>query len=170
MKHSPGRQQNKTLLLVGEGGAEEAFLRYLKAAYCPRGCGVAVTIKNAHGKGAGNVIDVAIRAAKGAAFDTKAVLLDTDQDWNDKTRKQAKLNKITVLLSTPCFEATLLSIHQHSIDGCTPEQLKRNFKTAFGSEAHARDVYPKHFGSQRLEVARQRLDLIDTLLRLLRGQ
>jgi hypothetical protein len=47
----------RTLLLVGEGYHEEAFLSHVKQIYAPRGCGLAVTIKNAHGKGAMHVID-----------------------------------------------------------------------------------------------------------------
>ena len=42
----------RTLLIVGEGRHEEAFLNYLKQLYVPRGCGLSVTIKNARGKGA----------------------------------------------------------------------------------------------------------------------
>ena len=42
----------RTLLLVGEGATEEAFLRHVKSIYAPRGAGLKVTIKNAHGKGA----------------------------------------------------------------------------------------------------------------------
>ena len=47
----------RTLLIVGEGGAEEAFLKHVKHLYVPRGCGLIVTIKNARGKGAQHVIN-----------------------------------------------------------------------------------------------------------------
>gem|GEM_PF-2578925 len=42
---------SRTLLIVGEGRHEEAFLNHLKQLYVPRGCGLSVTIKNARGKG-----------------------------------------------------------------------------------------------------------------------
>ena len=42
----------RTLLIVGEGRHEEAFLNHVKQLYAPRGCGLSVTIKNARGKGA----------------------------------------------------------------------------------------------------------------------
>ena len=53
----PRRQARKTVLVVGEGHSEVAFLRHLKSLYAPRSCGVAVNISNAHGKGPAHVID-----------------------------------------------------------------------------------------------------------------
>lgn len=44
-------QVRKTLLIVGEGDSEEAFLKHLRELYCSGGAGVAVTVRNAHGKG-----------------------------------------------------------------------------------------------------------------------
>ena len=41
----------KTLLIVGEGDSEAAFLKHLRDLYCSGGAGVAVTVRNAHGKG-----------------------------------------------------------------------------------------------------------------------
>ena len=43
--------QKRTLLIVGEGADEKAFLSYLKQQLVPRGAGLMVTIKNAKGKG-----------------------------------------------------------------------------------------------------------------------
>jgi hypothetical protein len=44
--------QRRTLLIVGEGADEQAFLSYLKQQLVPRRAGLMVTIKNAKGKGA----------------------------------------------------------------------------------------------------------------------
>ena len=53
MKGKP-RQRHvaRTVLLVGEGDAELSFMQHLKRIYVQRGSGVAVTLKNARGKGA----------------------------------------------------------------------------------------------------------------------
>ena len=80
------RYEQRTVLLVGEGYAEVAFIEHLKTLYVSRGCGLALTVKNARGKGALHVVDVAIRQSRNAAFDVRAVLLDTDTDWNEKTQ------------------------------------------------------------------------------------
>lgn len=72
------RQAARTLLLVGEGDAEEMFLRHLKGLFVVRGSGLSVTIKNARGKGAAHVVDFAHRHSLNAAFDEVAALLDAD--------------------------------------------------------------------------------------------
>ena len=77
-------QVRKTLLIVGEGDSEEAFLKHLRELYCSGGSGVAVTVRNAHGKGPENVIDHAARQARIYSYDARAALLDTDIPWTDK--------------------------------------------------------------------------------------
>ena len=84
------------MLFVGEGDSEEYFLRHLKALHVRRGSGVMVTIKNARGKGAAHVVDVAMRLSRNADYDVRAVLLDTDTDWNDKTRSKARKGRVQV--------------------------------------------------------------------------
>jgi len=167
MKHTGRRQAVKTLLLVGEGDSEEAFLRYLKAIYVSRNSGIAVTIKNAHGKGAGHVIGVATRAAHSAAFDKKVALLDTDQDWNARTQEQAKKAKVIVLASEPCLEASLLRIHQRPVEGLTSEHLKREFRRTFGNPATDPSVYGTHFDRPRLDAAANGIAFVGSLIRLL---
>lgn len=45
----PGRALRKTLLIVGEGDAEEAFLKHLKALFVGRAGGIEVKVGNARG-------------------------------------------------------------------------------------------------------------------------
>lgn len=71
----PNRPQYRTLLLVGEGETEQAFLQHVKALYVQRGSGLRVTVRCAHGKGAGHVVDYAIRQ-RIHQFDQVAALLD----------------------------------------------------------------------------------------------
>ena len=68
----------RTLLLVGEGRDDAAFLRHVKGLYVPRGCGLSVTIKHAHGKGAKGVIDWTVRQIANVAYDQVAAMVDTD--------------------------------------------------------------------------------------------
>ena len=56
-KLKPRIIQKRTLLMVGEGADEKAFLSYLKEQLVPRGAGLVVTVKNAKGKGAKGVLD-----------------------------------------------------------------------------------------------------------------
>jgi hypothetical protein len=127
---SERRQARRTVLLVGEGTAEESFLKHLKELYVERQGGVAVTIKNAHGKGAANVVDHARKQQRNADYDVVAALLDTDTDWNDATRKQARLGKVHPVPCSPCLEAVLLEIAGVSVFppmGRTADSSRRRF-------------------------------------------
>ena len=156
-----------TILAVGEGTAEEELLRHLKSIYITRDSGISVTIKNARGKGAAHVIDVARRYSHGADFRIKVALLDTDQDWNSGVQKEARLAKVHVLESTPCLESTLLAIHQHPTEGLSSAQLKRQFEMRFGSPASSAAVYAAHFDAETIQLATARVPLIARLIALL---
>lgn len=132
---SSRRTVRKTVLFVGEGNAEVAMLNYLKAIYAPRRCGVSVTIKNAHGKGAENVINCAINAAQIASYETTCAVFDTDKDWNDSVKAKAKRNRIHVFTLAPCLEAVLCRTLGLSSEGLT-QQLKARIKDKTDMEAH----------------------------------
>jgi hypothetical protein len=90
----------RTLLMVGEGFHEEAFLHHVKRLFAPRGCGLSVTVKNAQGKGAKHVVEWTGRQVENTAYDTVAVLLDTDTDWSLAVAKLAKRRKSKCSLPT----------------------------------------------------------------------
>jgi len=99
-----------TVLLVGEGKTEVAFLSHLKSLYIQRNCGIKLTIKNAHGKGPEYIVDFAVRQRSNAAYDRVAVLLDTDLTWSEAVKKRARKNRLVLLGSDPCIEGFLLKI------------------------------------------------------------
>ncbi|MEY2859789.1 MAG: hypothetical protein RL392_247 [Pseudomonadota bacterium] len=164
------RKTARTVLLAGEGDSEVLFMQHLKRLYVQRGSGVAVTIKNARGKGAGHVVDFASRHSRNAAFDVTAALLDTDTDWNDKVRTMARKAKVQVLACEPCLEAVLLQVHDVRVHERTTAELKRMFAARFGSVASDEVVYAKHFSMLQVEAAHPRMPLLAELIRLLNGQ
>ena len=156
---------HETLLIVGEGYDEVAFLNHLKQFPGVCGRGVEITIRNARGKGAAGVIDCAIKLKANAAYDQVAVLLDTDTDWSTAVAKLAKQKKIQVLNSDPCLEALLLRVL-----GKTPGQakdLKKQFDPYVQNDGTRREDYAEHFGLAVLQAARMNEATIDTLLKLL---
>ena len=161
------RQVLRTVLIVGEGDSEVQWLQHLKGLYVLRGCGLAVTIKNARGKGAGHVVDVTVRHAFNAAFDVKAALLDTDTDWNEKTQTLARKNRIQVIAAEPCLESLLLALHGEPVQGRSSAQLKRDFRVRFGGEATDSNVYARHFDKEFLDAGRARSSALAQLLDLL---
>jgi RloB-like protein len=165
---SKSRPQKQTLLLVGEGYDEEAFLKYLKSHLVGRESGLEVKIKNAKGKGAKHVIEWTIRQAKQAEYDMVAAMLDTDKDWNPMVKKQANSEKIIVLESDPCFEAMLLRLY-----GVTPERdskkLKRQFEPYVNNAATVSENYAEYFNPDALKSKRHLEKTIDELLKLLKA-
>jgi RloB-like protein len=161
------RKVARTLLLVGEGNAEENFLRHLKSIYGQRYSGVMVTIKNAHGKTALHVVDVAIRHTLNAAYDDCAVLLDTDVGWDQSTQSKARKGHVQVITSDPCLESLLLQMHQRPVQGRTTAQVKHDFAALFGTAASEPEVFHRHFAEELIAAARHRVPILDRLLKLI---
>lgn len=167
VKRRASRQEYETLLLVGEGETEVAFLSHVKALYAPRGCGLVVKVICARGKGAAHVVDVAIRQKRNAAYDTVAVLLDTDQDWGPAIAKCALDYGIQVLCSEPMFEAMMLRAHRLSARG-RADELKRRFAPLVNGDGLDPRNYGANFGDAILQTAREREPTLDRLLQLMR--
>ena len=168
MKNNKMREQKETLLLVGEGADEKAFLDYLKSHLAPRGSGAVITRKDAKGKGAKHVIDWTIRQATITQYDKVGVLFDTDTDWTLTVEKKAKQHKICLLKSEPCFEAMMLRMLNK-----TPEldskKLKKQFVVFVNNDATDSKNYAKHFDVVILKTMRNTEQAIDQLLTLLKN-
>ena len=158
-------QAQKTLLIVGEGYNEQAFLKHLRPILAPRGCGLTVTVKNAGGKTAKHIIEWTIRQTANAAYDHVAVMLDTDTDWCEAIAKLAKDHNITVLTSEPCFEALLLRVIGKPLNG-DAVTLKKEFAKYVNNDAMRSENYSEHFDKQKLIAARLKEPSIDSLLKL----
>jgi hypothetical protein len=156
----------RTMLIVGEGRHEEAFLNHLKQLYVPRHCGLTLTIKNARGKGALHVIEWTVGQIANADYDTVAVLLDTDTGWDAKSEKLARRKKIQVLKSEPCFEAMMLRLIGKPTIG-NAHALKKQFAPFVKNDATQREHYAQNFGSDCLNAGRGKEPAIDELLKLL---
>lgn len=154
----------KTLLIVGEGRHDEAFLNHIKRLPGAHGQGVRITIKNARGKGALNVIDYAAKLSRNFGYDHVAALFDTDTDWSPKAAKKAKQEKIQVLLADPCLEAMLLRAIG-KVPG-PPHQLKAQFAPYVGNDPCTPASYATHFDIAALQLARASEQTIHELLTL----
>lgn len=158
------RQARRTLLIVGEGYCEVAFLTHIRQFPGVRGLGVQITIKNAHGKGAAHVVETAARLMANFGFDQVAVLLDTDTDWNDDVARRADGKGIQVLASEPCFEAVMLRVLGEKPKG--QKNLKRQYFEHVGNDGTRTGDYQRHFQLEFLQAARQRETIIHMLLLL----
>lgn len=156
----------RTLLIVGEGADEVAFLNHVKQLYVPRGCGLSVTIKNAQGKSAKHAIEWTGRQMAIADYDVAAALLDTDTDWSPEVAKLAKKKRIQVLTSEPCFEALMLRVLGENPNGNAPV-LKKQFAPFVNNDATQRENYAMHFSPECMQAGRLHEPTIDVLLKLI---
>lgn len=114
------RSINKTLLLVGEGYAEKAFLSHLKSLFSNGS--FKITIVTAGGKGPEHVITHAISCKKCDGYDFVIVLLDTDIPWPKAHIQKAMALGVNLIGSDPCLEGLLLEVigqkKSETNDGC----------------------------------------------------
>lgn len=162
-RQGPRRKLRETLLVVGEGDAEVAFLRQVKSLYTCGGQGRSVTIRNAAGKGALHVITYAARLRGLAEYTESAAIFDSDTDWNQDTAALARRSRITVLVSEPCLERSLLAISGQRINGDSAA-CKRVFEQKFGGPAHQHGLIEANFPLQLLNSAREEVEVLDRLL------
>lgn len=158
----------KSLLIVGEGYNEEAFLNHVKQIYVSRGCGLRVTIKNARGKTPQHIIEWTARQMAIAEYHKVAVMLDNDTNWTAKTVSLAKRKKILLLKSDPCFEAVMLRLLKKPISGDT-KALKKQFAPYVNNLPNELSQYSTHFGENCLtnsdeEPIRLMLEIIKTMI------
>ncbi len=157
------RSVSHTVLLVGEGTTEQAFLKHIKYLYISRGCGVGVTIRNARGKGPDHVVDYAIRQCRNAAYDRVAVLLDTDLQMSAAVRRRARTKKVQIIGSTPCIEGLLLMILGEHVPVTSTECKQR-----YGGALPERLTFPgDYMGSFPKDLLDGRRDDVPELAQLL---
>ena len=97
-----------TLIIVGEGAHEKAFLSHLKSLYSAN-TGQKVKIESADGGSPQDIVRTAVKKSRHIDYDRKFILMDSDIAVDDTTIKMAKDNNITIILSEPlCLEGMLL--------------------------------------------------------------
>lgn len=158
----------KTVLIVGEGDTEKAFLDYLKSLYVTRYCGVSVTVRNAHGKGPMNVVDTAIRQSRIGEYKVVAVLMDTDLPWTDDIIKLARKHRLCLIGATPCADGLLLQILGEQV----PEQslqCKEALHARMNRKPFVKEAYAQDFPKQLLDEKSGCIPALKKLLTLMTG-
>lgn len=159
------RKAAQTLLLIGEGHCEVAFLNYLRSLYAPRGCGLAVTVYNAHGKGPENVLQTVLDRSRNKAYDQRAALLDTDLAWPAAMLKQAKRERIVLVGSQPCLEGLLLNILGYPVPDNSSD-CKKRFHALLTSNPTESVSYSSLFTVELLDRQAATIETLAQLLRL----
>lgn len=161
------RKANKTVLIVAEGFCDKAFVDYLKRLYVVRGCGISVKVKNANGKGSNHVVQHAIRIREG--YDIKVAFYDSDVVLRLGLRKEARVNKIRLIESSPCLEGLLLSILDCHVPHQSSECKQLITEKLEGKDPTIAESY-LIISRQTLDVKRNRISELDELLKALEGK
>ena len=162
------RTVKETLLVVCEGDAEMAFVRFMKRTYAET-LGRSVQVHNAKGKGGKHVLESGLRRAKhNRDFDKVVLLLDTDQDWNDELRARARKARVgkhlvSVIEASPCLEAWLLQILEVETEGDT-RHMKQKFEAHAGVGAHEPEWMERLLSRDVLDKARVRVSQLADLM------
>lgn len=147
-KKAVRRSINKTLLLVGEGYAEKAFLSHLKSLFSNGK--FKVTVITAGGKGPEHIITHAISCKNCDGYDFVIVLLDTDLCWPKVHKERAISAGINLVGSQPCLEGLLLDVigkpKANTNSGC-----KKRLHPLLSGPCTERDSYAELFNFDTLE-------------------
>lgn len=166
-KHRQIRVTKETLLFVGEGYCERAFLTHVNGLYS-KGL-IKTKIVTAKGKGPEHVINHAISCKRMDDFDRVAVLIDLDLPCSTVVLKKAKAKGIMIIGSTPCLEGFLLDIlgvaKTNTNDGC-----KKIFGPLFKGDPTDRDSYSEHFKKSILDKARKKHPTLDEIIKIFEGK
>ena len=163
MRVKKRRQQRVTLLAVGEGDCDAAFLKHLKGLYCSDKQGVNITVRNAHGKGPEHVVDFTHRQL--GDYSKRVAFLDTDIPWTDVVHKHARKSKIELVGSEPCLEGLLLRILGEPVRECVESKtLKRQLRELTGKNMTEHEHYAAQFSREIIEAARGRIGTLDRLI------
>lgn len=161
------RQTKETLLFVGEGFCEKAFLAHVNSVY---GKGTVKTkIVTAKGKGPEHVINHAISCKKMDGYDRVAVLIGLDLVCSPRVLKEAKAKGIRIIGSEPCLEGFLLDIlglpKSDTNAGC-----KKLFNPLLKGDPTDRDSYSPHFKKSVLDSARKKHPGLDEIIKIFEGK
>ena len=144
------RSARHTILLVGEGKTDSAFLRHIKSLYLNRGSGVSAKVRNARGKGPDHVVDYAIRQYQNTAYDRVIALLDADIEMSPATRRRARSKKIRIIEAKPCFEGLLLKIPGEYVP-VTSAECKTRMRRIVPAQLTVLDNYQANFPKDLLD-------------------
>ncbi|MBU4251837.1 MAG: hypothetical protein KKC39_08410 [Candidatus Omnitrophica bacterium] len=110
------RKTKTTVLIVGEGGKDKAFLRHLQDIYVSREDNIAVKVECGAGGSPRSIIEKSIRLRDVRAYDRCVVVLDADRvlETDGKLKKRMKEKPpIEIIWVIPCMEALCLEIIEH---------------------------------------------------------
>lgn len=105
-----------TLLIVGEGPIDKAFINHMKGLYGGQHTGQKVKVDSADGGSPADIIETTIRKYRHAHYDKRFILIDEDVPIRQQDYDSARKAKIELVVSKPiCLEGMLLDVLEQDI-------------------------------------------------------
>ncbi|WP_150305251.1 hypothetical protein [Pseudomonas saliphila] len=146
----PGRQASKTtLLIVGEGPDDQAFIKHMNQQFRVENPSVKPTIEKQSGGSPGNIITNAARKYGHLPFDQRLLVLDSDIPITQQDYDKARKHGYRIILWAPvCLEGALLDVLGEKVDDDdAAASLKRRLHPLLDGthteSAAYRNVFPK---------------------------
>lgn len=143
-----------TLLVVGEGADDKAFINHMKALFHQRQIGkVGPKIEAGNGGSADVIITNTLRMFKTAAYDRKLLVLDSDLPPTAAKAKAANKAGFELILWSPlCLEGALLNVLGEAINpNETSQQLKKRLHPRLATGHTQSEAYAQLFPRTVLE-------------------
>ena len=167
MARKPKRSLLSTLIIVGEGAHEKAFLSHLKTLYSAN-TDQKVKIDSADGGSPQDIVRTAVKKSKHIGYDRKFILMDSDIAIDDTTKKLAKDNNITIILSEPlCLEGMLLNLLGITVPD-TSKKCKAILHPKLDGNAADKSSYIRLIDKKLLEASK--IEQIVLLLQILENR
>lgn len=164
-KASKRKIVKKTVIIVGEGLTEKAFLEYLRQFYIKRNSGISVKIQAATGGSPESILKYINGIIEQFDYDSKAILMDTDKEWSLLLRKKAQQKKIKLIGSQPCIEGLILEILEHNVP-YESKSCKDACCKLFRGKLTNKETYQEQLSFERIEQKRQGISTLNEILTL----
>ncbi|MCD4779932.1 MAG: RloB domain-containing protein [Candidatus Omnitrophica bacterium] len=164
------RRTKKTILIVGEGPTEKAFLLHIRDLYVTRDMPLAVKVQCGSGGSPQSVVEKAIRLKQ--HYDKCFVLVDSDVPFEPDKELQKRMKKkprIEMLYATPCIEGLMLAILQHpkfSQTKTSSDDCKRMFDKYVPEDKKTdKRAYEGVFSKESLDAGRKDVSGLGDILK-----
>ena len=173
LRAKPTRASKTTVLIVGEGPTEKAFLQFIKELYIMRDADIVVKVECGSGGAPCSVVQRAIRLRGSRAYDKCFVLFDADLPLETDGKLKHRMKKkpsVGILNATPCIEGLFLAILRYpnfSQKSATSDNCKREFEASYLSAEKKMDkrAYASHFSKEVLDRIRKDITELDAILK-----
>lgn len=167
-----GRCRSKrTVLFVGEGPMERAFLRHVIDCFIQRDGQVAAKAENAHGGDPSVVIATAKKLLRQRSYDRCLVLMDTDRSWPANLPTHIGKTSVVFVPEEPVIEGLLLRIlgHPNITTSTTVAECKRVLYRNYIDEKRRTNPlgYKRYFSRGLLESSRSSCPPLNMILQAL---